>query len=202
MSKSRATLGLIDHVSTLADPRQAWKVVYPLPEIMLTIQAATLASADAFVEIEEWGNANLPFLRGFLAYAEGIPSHDALNDLVNALDPEVFKSCFSSWVATLADAAPIEPEACQLNLVNRDGKTSRRTHARSKGRNPLHLVSASWIGVGIGSRRPLPPNRTCGFLAYGSPVGGYFIETVSRPSRLCEVRTARQLRRRHWASVC
>ena len=142
MSKSQATLGLIDHFSTLADPRQAWKVVYPLPEIMLTILSATLASADDFVEIEEWGNANLPFLRGFLAYADGIPSHDALNDLVNALDPEVFKSCFSSWVATLADAAPIDTEACQLNVVNLDGKTSRRTHARSKGRNPLHLVSA------------------------------------------------------------
>lgn len=142
MSKSQATLGLIDHFSTLTDPRQAWKVVYPLPEIMLTILSATLASADDFVEIEEWGNANLPFLRGFLAYTDGIPSHDALNDLVNALDPEVFKSCFSSWVATLADAAPIDGETCQLNVVNLDGKTSRRTHARSKGRNPLHLVSA------------------------------------------------------------
>jgi hypothetical protein len=54
----------------------------------------------------------------------------------------VFKSCFRSWVATLADVAPIDAEACQLNVVNLDGKTSRRTHARSKGRNPLHLVSA------------------------------------------------------------
>jgi DDE_Tnp_1-associated len=66
VNKSQATLGLIDHLSTLTDPRQAWKVVYPLPEIMLTILSATLASADDFVEIEEWGNANLPFLRGFL----------------------------------------------------------------------------------------------------------------------------------------
>ena len=142
MVKSQATLKLIDHFSTLTDPRQAWKVVYPLPEIMLTVLAATLACADDFVEIEEWGNANLPFLRGFLAYADGIPSHDALNDLINALDPEVFKTCFSSWVTTLADAAPIAAEGCDLNVVNLDGKTSRRTHARSKGRNALHLVSA------------------------------------------------------------
>jgi predicted transposase YbfD/YdcC len=142
MIKSQATLGLIDHFSTLADPRQAWKVIYPLPEIMLTILAATLASADDFVEIEEWGNENLAFLRGFLAYADGIPSHDALNDLVNALDADVFKSCFSSWVATLADAAPTDVEGCQCNVVSLDGKTSRRTHARSKGRNPLHLVAA------------------------------------------------------------
>jgi len=34
-------------------------------------------------------------------------------------------------------------------------------------------------------RRPRPPNRTGGFPAYGSPVGGFFIETVSRvPGRV------------------
>jgi predicted transposase YbfD/YdcC len=142
MIKSPATLGLIDHFSTLADPRQSWKVIYPLPEIMLTILAATLASADDFVEIEEWGNENLAFLRGFLAYADGIPSHDAFNDLVNALDPELFKSCFSSWVATLANAEPVPAEGADLNVVSFDGKTSRRTHARRRGRNPLHVVSA------------------------------------------------------------
>ena len=142
MIKSPATLGLIEHFSALADPRQAWKVVYPLPEIMLTILAATLANADDFVEIEEWGNEHLPFLRGFMAFADGIPSHDALNDVVNALDPEVFKSCFSSWVATLADAEPVAAEAAGRDVVSFDGKTSRRTHARGRGRNPLHLVSA------------------------------------------------------------
>ena len=129
MIKSQATLGLIDHFSMLADPRQAWKVVYPLPEIMLTVLAATLACADEFVENEEWGNANLRFLRGFMAYADGIPSHDALNDLVNALDPEVFKDCISSWVATLADAALCTANGDDINVVNFDGKTSMQSMA-------------------------------------------------------------------------
>ena len=99
MATAPAKIALIDHFSALEDPRQAWKVVYPLPEILLLILAATLAGADDFVEIEEWGNENLAFLRTFLAYEHGIPSHDALNDLVNALDPELFKACFTSWVA-------------------------------------------------------------------------------------------------------
>ncbi len=58
----------------------------------------------------------------------------------------------------------------------------------------------SMIGVGKGSRPPLPPNRTGGFPAYGSPVGGFLIGTVSRSGRPCEVRTARQSRRKHLAS--
>src|SRR5208282_925779 len=53
------------------------------------------------------------------------------------------------------------------------------------------------IGVGIGVRRPLPPNRTGGFPAYGSPVGGFFIETVSPITRPCEARL-----RRRGASMC
>jgi predicted transposase YbfD/YdcC len=134
MTLAAQKIALLDHFSALEDPRQAWKVVYPLPELLLLTLAATLAGADDFVEIEEWGNEHLAFLRTFLAFADGIPSHDALNDLVNALDPELFKACFTSWVASLQDADP--------DVIAIDGKTSRRTHARGKGREPLHLVSA------------------------------------------------------------
>lgn len=134
MARSQATPGILDHFSALEDPRQAWKVIYPLPEILLLILAATLAAAEDFVEIEEWGNEHLDFLRTFLPYEHDIPSHDALNDLVNALDPELFKACFTSWVETLRDDDP--------DIIAIDGKTSRRTHNRSRGREPLHLVSA------------------------------------------------------------
>lgn len=131
---AQAKLGILDHFSALEDPRQAWKVIYPLPEILLLILSATVASAEDFVEIEEWGEEHLDFLRTFLPYRDGIPSHDALNDLVNALDPELFKTCFTSWVETLRDTDP--------EIIAIDGKTSRRTHNRAKGREPLHLVSA------------------------------------------------------------
>jgi predicted transposase YbfD/YdcC len=134
MAQAQATLAILDHFAALKDPRQAWKVIYPLPEIMLLILAATLAGAEDFVEIEEWGNEHLDFLRTFLPYADGIPSHDALNDLVNALDPELFKACFTSWVETIREADP--------DIIAIDGKTSRRTHDRAKGRAPLHIVSA------------------------------------------------------------
>lgn len=112
-----------------------------LPEIMLPILAATLASANAFVENDEYGKPHLPFLRGFLAYAAGIPCHDVLNDFANALAPEGFKSCCPFWVATLSDAEPVAAEEAELNAVSFDGKTSRRAHARGRGCNPLHLYS-------------------------------------------------------------
>ena len=125
---------LLAHFAALEDPRQVAKVLYPLPEIILLLLAATLAGADDFVEIELWGNQHLAFLRRFLAYRHGVPSHDTLSEVIAALDPAPFEACFTSWVEGLREAAP--------DLVAIDGKTSRRSHARSKGREPLHLVSA------------------------------------------------------------
>ena len=134
MTTAGSAISLLDHFSALTDPRQVWKVVYPLPEILLLVLGATLAGAGDFVEARWWGREQLPFLRRFLPFRHGIPSHDTLNDVVNALDPELFKTCFVTWVEALREREP--------DIVAIDGKTSRRSHARAKGRAPLHLVSA------------------------------------------------------------
>lgn len=126
---------VLRHFAGIEDPRQNAKVLYPLPEILLLALSATVAGADDFVETTLWGEKNLPFLRRFLAYANGIPSHDTLCDVFAAIDPELFKACFLAWVDELRDASLPE-------LIAIDGKTSRRTHDRGKGRKPLHLVSA------------------------------------------------------------
>ena len=125
---------LLDYFAALSDPRQHAKVLYPLPEILLLVLAATIAGADDFVETTLWGAEHLAFLRRFYRYDSGIPSHDTLCDVFAALDPELFKSCFLAWINDLRDDDP--------DIIAIDGKTSRRSHDRRKGRNPLHLVSA------------------------------------------------------------
>ncbi|RJF76488.1 ISAs1 family transposase [Azospirillum cavernae] len=125
---------MLDHFSALKDPRQSWRVVYPLPEILLLVLCATLSGMEDFVEIRLWGDLRLEFLRRFLPYERGLPAHDTLNDVINALSPDLFKECFTNWVAQLCEEAP--------DIIAIDGKTSRRSHDRAKGRAPLHLVSA------------------------------------------------------------
>src|SRR4051812_49995084 len=39
-----------------------------------------------------------------LPFNDGLPSHDTLNDVINALDPALFKTCFVAWVEELRDA--------------------------------------------------------------------------------------------------
>ena len=123
---------LLDHFSALDDPRQPGKVLYPLPEVMLLVLCATLLGADDFVEVRFWGQGKLAFLRSLLAFKRGIPSHDTLNDVINALDPALFSACFVAWVEGLREDEP--------DIVAIDGKTSRR--ARRGEEHPLHVVSA------------------------------------------------------------
>ena len=125
---------LLDHFSALSDPRQGWRVIYPLREVLLLVLCASLCGMDDFVEIRMWGDQRLDFLRRFYPFERGLPSHDTLNDIVNALDAQLFQACFARWVEGLRDELP--------DVVAIDGKTSRRTHDRGKGRAPLHMVSA------------------------------------------------------------
>ena len=125
---------ILSHFSALQDPRQSAKVLYPLPEILLLMLCATISGADDFVEISLWGNEAQDFLRRLLPYRHGIPSHDTLCDVIAAIDPELFKTCFLAWVEGLRADTP--------DAIAIDGKTSRRSHGRTKGRSPLHTVSA------------------------------------------------------------
>lgn len=100
----------------------------------MLVLCTTLVGAEDFVEMVHWGRTKLDFLRRFLSFERGVPSHDTLGDVVSALDPQLFKAAFADWVEALRDAAP--------DIVAIDDKTSRRCHDRARGRSPLHMVSA------------------------------------------------------------
>lgn len=145
---------LLEHFAALEDPRQSWKVLYPLPEVLLLVLCGTLAGAEDFVEIRRWGAMNEAFLQRLLPYRAGLPSHDTLNDVLNAIDADLFSRCFTAWVEGLRGTLP-DPAGPEVVAI--DGKTSRRTHDRAKGRNPLHLVSA-WAS----SQRLVLGQQACG----------------------------------------
>jgi predicted transposase YbfD/YdcC len=125
---------LLDHLATIKDTRQPWKVAYPLREVLFLVVSGTIACGDDYDDIVDWGEAHLPFLQRFCEFYHGIPCADWLRTVMNRIDPDLFAACFSSWVA---ECWPNQP-----NLVAIDGKTSRRSHDRKRGQKPLHLVSA------------------------------------------------------------
>ena len=67
MTRSQPTRSLLDHFSALKDPRQPWRGLYPLEEILLVVLRATLSGMEDFVEIKLWGEHRIDFPRRFLA---------------------------------------------------------------------------------------------------------------------------------------
>jgi predicted transposase YbfD/YdcC len=124
----------LEHFEELEDPRQSGKVAYPLEEMLLQCLLAVLAGADSWVEIAEFGKKKLDFLRRFLAFEHGTPSHDQFGNLFAALDAEAFQNCFIAWVASLTRLAP--------DIIAVDGKTLRRSYQQGGGKAPIHMLSA------------------------------------------------------------
>lgn len=125
---------LLDHFSEIPDEREQWRVAHPLPEVLLLAVCGTIASCDDFEDIVEWGEAHLGFLRRLLPYHHGVVGARWLNILMNRMAPDLFRTCFESWVR---ERWPEAPEHIAL-----DGKVSRRSHDRGSGKDALHLVSA------------------------------------------------------------
>jgi predicted transposase YbfD/YdcC len=133
MPRARLSL-LLKQFSKLADGREAWRVLYPIEEVLLLVTCATIASCDDFDDIVAWGRHHLGFLRRFSDFHHGIPCERWLRSLVNRIDPAMFGRCFEGWIAALWPH--------RHDLIAIDGKTARRTHDQRKGLKALHTLSA------------------------------------------------------------
>ena len=51
MTRSQPTGSFLDHFSALKDPRQPWRVLYPLEEILLVALCATLRGQPDFDDV-------------------------------------------------------------------------------------------------------------------------------------------------------
>ena len=126
---------LRDHFASLNDPRVERTKYHHLLDMLTIAVCAVICGADSWVEIEEFGNAKLTWVRTFLDLPNGVPSHDTFGRVFAALDPEQFQQCFLAWVQA---AAAITDD----QIIALDGKTLRRSHDRSKGKAAIHMVSA------------------------------------------------------------
>ena len=86
------------------------------------------------VGVALFGQKKLGFLRRFLPFSEGTPSHDQLGLIFAALDAARFQHCFTAWVSALTETVK--------GVVAVDGKTLRRFFDRAGAKAAVHMVSA------------------------------------------------------------
>ena len=91
----RQTIAIIEYFEDMPDTRQKGKILYPLAEIILTSLCAIICGAESYVEIEEFGEAKVDFLKQFLPFENGIPSHDTFGIVFASIDAKVFSQKFT-----------------------------------------------------------------------------------------------------------
>ena len=89
---------LIDSFAPLEDPRIDRKKLYPLMEIVFLSICAVLSGFEEWDEVVDFGEEKLNWLRKYLPYEHGIPSHDTMNRVISLLDDRAFERCFINWV--------------------------------------------------------------------------------------------------------
>lgn len=89
--------------STIEDPREDEKILYPMTEILFLCIVGVLCCAESWREIVKFGNANLDFLRNYFPYEHGIPSKSLLSRIFGLLDKrqlEDFLVTFGNFICS------------------------------------------------------------------------------------------------------
>lgn len=128
-------VAISDHFADLQDPRIDRTKLHKLFDIIVIAICAVICGADSWVEVEEFGNAKIDWLRTFLELPNAIPSHDTFGRVFALLDPDQFRLCFASWIEAISCITEGE-------VVALDGKTLRRSHDNTLGKAAIHMVSA------------------------------------------------------------
>ncbi len=82
--------GIIEHFSSLPDPRIERCKKHKLIDIIFITIAAVICGAEDWEDIEEFGAIREDWLKTILELPNGIASHDTFNRVFSLLDPSLF----------------------------------------------------------------------------------------------------------------
>jgi predicted transposase YbfD/YdcC len=118
------------------DKRMRGMIDYPMKEILLVAFFAVLSGAETWTQIAQFGKAREPWLREFLKYRRGTPSHDTFRRVFSLIDPAVLQTLTVDFLMDnmggVKASLGVKDEG--VRLINVDGKQARGT-GRNKGKD-------------------------------------------------------------------
>lgn len=129
------TADLKYHFSRLPDPRVERSQDHNLLDILIIAICGTIAGANSWVDIAEFGKSQSAWLKTFLDLPNGIPSHDTFGRVFARLDPIQFQATFGAWTASVQTMTDGQ-------VVAVDGKLARRSYDTHHGHAARRMISA------------------------------------------------------------
>ena len=126
-----------EHFGKISDPRVNRGRNFPLAEMIFLALAAAISGADTWVDVERFGKSKTDWLRKYLPFGQGIPSHNTLGRVFSRLDTTEFYAALQSFTGEIVGAI-------KGQTVAFDGKTLCGSFDASTGKSALHSVSA-WV---------------------------------------------------------
>ncbi|GAC1437107.1 MAG: ISAs1-like element ISEc26 family transposase [Burkholderiaceae bacterium] len=138
---------LIQRLKDLDDPRVTGRCDHALVDILVIALCAVMAGAEGWDDIEGWGEANVERLRQYLELRNGIPGHDTIRRVFEAIDPKRLETVLLEWIGHVCPALG--------GVIAIDGKSVRGSGSTCRGQRALHVVSAyaSEMGLVLGQQR-------------------------------------------------
>ena len=139
-------MNLLKHLGCIDDPRLQRTRRHDLQAILTIALCATIAGADNWVEVAEFGKLHQAWFERLVPMPSGVASHDTFARVFRLLDAQELERVCQQWLSQIA--GPVQ------GTVAIDGKSVRGSH-KGDARKALHLVSA-WaadMGVLLGQRK-------------------------------------------------
>ena len=136
------------------DVRMKGMIEYPLKEILLVAFFAVMSGAETWTQMAQFGQIREPWLRTFLKFKNGIPSHDTFRRVFSLISNDILQQLTVDFLMENMGRikASLGIKDSGVRLVNIDGKQARGTgRTRSKeGAFPnLHTLNVYDASNGI-----------------------------------------------------
>ena len=126
--------GLFSFFEPMEDPRIERTRQHKFIDIIVLTIAVVICGCGDWNEIELFGKSKKDWLSQYLELPNGIPSHDTINRLFAAMNPQSLQECFLNWIQEVA-------QITDGRIISIDGK--RLCGSGTEGKKAIvHMVSA------------------------------------------------------------
>ena len=131
--KEAEIAGLIERFADLPDSRVEGRTDHDLLDIVVLALCAVMSGASGWDDIEDWGREREDWLRRYLRLRNGIPGHDTIRRVFEAISPMALEQRFEDWMSATCPAV-------KGRVIAIDGKALRGSARSERGLRALHQV--------------------------------------------------------------